>query len=1000
MDSSAVKRRMKRGRVAAPERRPLDWLQPVLLVLRDDCLEVVREKDMLELFAHGYFGKGAVFRRQPVVMPIFPTSASAPSLAVAAVRREPVAPPMPRPHDPKTIKPLAPERRSGRSRAATGTVSFAPVLPGDAQPENGALNSTPSRAHAGLDDHLTLLALEFESHLAQAPIPSAFFAAAGSSAHGNDPVSFESARQITHYVSCPPGRDSGPAVPWGAAPTVHNEPTGDGGTDAPPLLSPPPGELRASESAVLEPEAALYLLDLLGTAKIHVIVHPDQASKYASLLGWPTLLLGDQQTQPADRIAAPLSFLQLWRVFCARLPNFPAKFAVYRHLRTAGWVVRDGAGFGADFSLYSSGPGIDHSVHTVLVMPLQVIEAPAAASAAVREASGSADASALLPPIAVRASPWSICPSWVETHAHGRVIGSVRKHMVLAYASFPVDASEAATSSLPELSPCGTSAPLAEPTGHAGQGRGGVATEIEDTAAANADVYPPWLSARLADPACLRAMLPIEVTGLSRWIISVELANKSNAMLATLSQLATQAALEDGGVEIDLGAIINKRPKLDAAARKAARGAKPGAEGDLTRLSAVDAAERRKKIKAEAALQRAERAAERKAAAEASTAGAAAAAAACAESGAPPDARDAPGDGRDPQCGSSAEGGSAPPPEAAAPLDDAASHSPVSRDADSTGGAGVKGDGITAPAAEAVAGKRKRAVQIQHNPLSKWEKKLAREAKREEKRAVQQQHKVDVRRQIAAVLKGKQRAAASLSSLPAAPPRVLAVVFEPQFDDADPDSNVAADVVSAALALPTPAMDGSTFRFVMGDGASAPTAEVRERALAMCAAAGRCAAAGLHVPVQHFGVPEPAAGDSVVTSATAALLAVPSQIIEVSVPRLTALATRPRSAQHASLVSLALAGLNGAGSGGGTSAAAHPTLSPVASDARESRSWYVDRKLWVQPQRSDADAAVAAAAAAEQPSSSSSLDRADDCGTVPTPEQECFPTDALVSSEI
>ena len=39
------------------------------------------------------------------------------------------------------------------------------------------------------------------------------------------------------------------------------------------------GELRASESAMLEPEAALYLLALLGPPQVHVVVPPGQAAR-------------------------------------------------------------------------------------------------------------------------------------------------------------------------------------------------------------------------------------------------------------------------------------------------------------------------------------------------------------------------------------------------------------------------------------------------------------------------------------------------------------------------------------------------------------------------------------------------------------------------------------------------------------------------------------------------------------------------------------------------
>jgi hypothetical protein len=315
-------------------------------------------------------------------------------------------------------------------------------------------------------------------------------------------------------------------------------------------------------------------------AKIHIIVHPGQVSRYAEILGWPL----DVPATP-ELIAAPLSAMQLWRVFCARTPNFPAKFAVYRHFRSSGWVVRDGAAFGADFSLYATGPGQDHSVHTVVVMPLRVVEAASPSEAAPLPAAlVAADA----PPVAVRASPWSACSTWVETHAHGRVIGSVRKHMVLAYVSLPVEpgVAEAAVVTPSAASPA--AAPL-----EAEEGGDRITAGVE-AAVADSAFYPAWLSARLATPACVRAMLPVEIAGMARWIISVELANKTTAMMASLSQLAAEAALEQG-VEIDMGALMRK-PK-DSGKKAAAGGKAEGAAATTPpsrrRTSAADRIPRR-----------------------------------------------------------------------------------------------------------------------------------------------------------------------------------------------------------------------------------------------------------------------------------------------------------------------------------------------------------------------------------------------------------------------
>jgi len=49
--------------------------------------------------------------------------------------------------------------------------------------------------------------------------------------------------------------------------------------------------------------------------------------------------------------------------------DFKTKYAVYKDLREKGYVVRPGLKFGADFSVYEHGPGIDHAPLIVSVVP-------------------------------------------------------------------------------------------------------------------------------------------------------------------------------------------------------------------------------------------------------------------------------------------------------------------------------------------------------------------------------------------------------------------------------------------------------------------------------------------------------------------------------------------------------------------------------------------------------------------------------------------------------
>ncbi|MGQ9719773.1 MAG: tRNA-intron lyase [Candidatus Jordarchaeum sp.] len=49
--------------------------------------------------------------------------------------------------------------------------------------------------------------------------------------------------------------------------------------------------------------------------------------------------------------------------------DFKTKYTVYKDLREKGYIVRPGLKFGADFSVYNQGPGIDHAPLIVSVVP-------------------------------------------------------------------------------------------------------------------------------------------------------------------------------------------------------------------------------------------------------------------------------------------------------------------------------------------------------------------------------------------------------------------------------------------------------------------------------------------------------------------------------------------------------------------------------------------------------------------------------------------------------
>ncbi|MCE4625253.1 MAG: tRNA-intron lyase [Desulfurococcales archaeon] len=72
-----------------------------------------------------------------------------------------------------------------------------------------------------------------------------------------------------------------------------------------------------------------------------------------------------------DKHGQRLSREELEKWAESRLPRFKHLYKVYESLRMMGFVVRPGLKFGADFTVYRRGPGLEHSLFIVNVYPLQ-----------------------------------------------------------------------------------------------------------------------------------------------------------------------------------------------------------------------------------------------------------------------------------------------------------------------------------------------------------------------------------------------------------------------------------------------------------------------------------------------------------------------------------------------------------------------------------------------------------------------------------------------------
>ncbi|MCY0860244.1 MAG: tRNA-intron lyase [Sulfolobaceae archaeon] len=65
---------------------------------------------------------------------------------------------------------------------------------------------------------------------------------------------------------------------------------------------------------------------------------------------------------------AKLTTEELYKYSKELIPRFELLYRVYSDLRNKGYVVRSGIKYGADFAIYTLGPGIEHAPYLVLVI--------------------------------------------------------------------------------------------------------------------------------------------------------------------------------------------------------------------------------------------------------------------------------------------------------------------------------------------------------------------------------------------------------------------------------------------------------------------------------------------------------------------------------------------------------------------------------------------------------------------------------------------------------
>lgn len=140
------------------------------------------------------------------------------------------------------------------------------------------------------------------------------------------------------------------------------------------------GELVQQEYMQLMPAEALFLSEALGALEV------------------------------CDDSGAVLKGAVLFRKLGrADMAQFLHHYVAYHHFRSKGWCVKSGVKFGTDFLLYKRGPPFSHAEFAVIVMPTYADEAKNKA----------------------------LAPEWWWVSSVGRVVGGVKKTLVISYVEAP-----------------------------------------------------------------------------------------------------------------------------------------------------------------------------------------------------------------------------------------------------------------------------------------------------------------------------------------------------------------------------------------------------------------------------------------------------------------------------------------------------------------------------------------------------------------------------------
>jgi len=565
----------------------------VLSYLRDSTVEVVDDEDMRSLYSHqwGYIGKGTVSRRMPNRAMLVPPelieefmksqSQSGVQFGVGSDTRK---------YDEKDKRIVS----SAAISLLQPCSNVAKVSLDDAFPVSTTAEEIPTsiddpktitsssgtpdesgKVQKHYEDILTRYAHDFEGLIAAQPLPDAFLCASVASAHSHELHPFDVTRSFAHYVSSPPPRlrhilpsPSSKAMPLSSESAVG---------EAEKKVSEIVNDLSTSSSSLAKDSSSISISDkgvqLPGTRPHYILPTPSQqvqithvvfetsivepeAAVYAlsrsrgRFIVLPSTEKGS--TEAGTAIPTGLSIDRLWKHFCERVLNFPARAAFYAHARDTGFVVRDGHAFGSDFELYPHGPGVSHGTVCVIVMPLGVRR-----SRVIKPLISDVKFENGIRVPRPHESRVGVMKNWVQAHAHGRVIGTVRKAFALAYSELLIsqDQEDSTSMIIDDMSsqyyPEDISKILSDPDCALGTERIEMGAEVNDLKDMNLNFS--------------EAKIKIKLHNLSRWQVNLEHNKKKSTVM---QQIALTEAEVFASHDIDISETLEKPIAVSKQAQK------------------------------------------------------------------------------------------------------------------------------------------------------------------------------------------------------------------------------------------------------------------------------------------------------------------------------------------------------------------------------------------------------------------------------------------------